>query len=478
MSIQILEDVEEAIAREVRRVSFSTDTLRTTTVFKECFNPFTGELVRKPIEPSFYDETAFPTRISYPKFTIALLKLYEDLYSKRTLPSIGLEDVETLPSPKAMEIIIAGSDLATTNGSTTSDVLLTHLKIRNVTVNHLVRIITGFNKGTYRISNIALNGNGPHTITLSNDMLVGLPMFNYNPTTGIVTFREYVDFTSIKSGDSFVDSAANVFTILAVNVETSTLNIGLGQNLASTVGSKVSRTGDVLQQDDAGLPQTYKILDPAQLIPGKASKYRESSWMIPYSFLYYIKIVTTERDDHIAVADRMMHVFNPPRGTIPTLVRSKTSAEAVLKKDALVGETVLLLEGDAVKFYPNDKIRLHSDTDIGEELTVDSVNPVSNLLILREPITKEYLVTKHASIVSNYCLQYLERDFQNHVVEDDAGSQYWIHRFTFRIEAWVEARISPYTTEQTFEDSQDVNFIQAALETFEGDPLDVEVEVP
>ena len=174
-----------------------------------------------------------------------------------------------------------------------------------------------------------------------------------------------------------------------------------------------------------------------------------------------------------------MQVFNPPRGSLPTLVRSRTSAEAILKKDALAGDTIIFVNDLASKFYPNEHIRLYSETDIGEDLIVDSVNTQSNAITVRTPIVGEYKITSGAEIVSNYNLCSFERDFQNHITDDDPGGQYWIHRFTFRIEAWVEARISPYTTEQTYEDTRETNFIQAALEDFDGNPLcGAKAEVP
>lgn len=469
MSTQILEDIEEAIAREIRRISFSEDRIRTTTIFKEVFDPFTGELKRKPIEPRFYDDEALPREIAYPQFTISLLKLYEDLDSKRLVPAIGNEHTTVLPGPQAYEVIIGG-ELDTTNGGSDSDVMLTHLNIKKVSVSHLLRITTGNNKGTYRIDSISLNGNGPHTIVLSNDLLTDLPDFEYSPDTGIVTFRDFVDLSVVKAGDELIDAASNTFVITAVNVTNATLAIGTGNFVARGTGATIHRIGDVLQGDDAGVPQCYLILDPSKPVANKGTKYRSESWAVPYSFLYYIKIVSTERDDHIAIADRMMQVFNPARGALPTIIRCDNAAESLAKKDITAGDQILYVE-NASKFYVNEKLHLFSNVDFGEDLVIKSVNPLSNAITVMNPVTKSYKINDEAQVVSNYEIRFHERDFRNHITEDDSGMQFWVHRFTYRVEAWVDSRIPPYTTNQTYEDSREVNFVKAALEDFEGNPL-------
>jgi len=475
---RILNDIEEALAREVRRIIFFETRDRTPQdiAFREMFDPFTGELVKKPIEPKFYDDTADATISTSPRFSIRLLKLYEDLETGRLLPPYGNEIVSALPGHGAYKVVLAG-EAVTTNGGGGSIIEFTDRRILDVTTSHFVRILEGANTGTYHISSIALNEDGPHTITLSNDLITGLPQFDYNKDAGIVTFRDFVDLQTVKSGDSLVDISLNSFVITAVNAFNSTLAIAPGSAVVNGTGAKIVRSGDVLQNDDAGEAQCFLILDPSQPILGKGTRYEVSSQLIPYTFLYFIKISSRERDDHISVANRMMQVFNPPRGSLFVVVRMDNSFESELLKDSSEGDKIIYVK-DASKFYVNDRIRLFDNLDVGEDAVVDSVNQLSNSITLRSPISKMYTADNCARLLSNHCIAILERDFRNHVTEDKEDSQFWIHRFTYRIEGWVDSRIPPYTTEQVSEYQGDVNFIGASLEDFEGNVLDDNLLVP
>jgi len=470
---RILNDIEEALAREVRRIIFFETRDRTPqdVAFREMFDPFTGELVKKPIEPKFFDDTADATISTSPRFSVRLLKLYEDLETNRLLPPYGNELVEVLPSPAAYEVVLGGPDAITTNGGGDSTVEITHREILSVTNTHILRLITGSNQGTYRIASITLNGNGPHTITLSNDLLVALPDFDYNKDAGIVTFREFTDLQAVRAGDTIVDAALTSFVITAVNAFNSTLSVAPGSTIASGVGAKINRAGNVLQNDDLGEEQCYLILDPSQPIIGRGTRYQVSSQLIPYTFLYFIKISSRERDEHISIANRMMQVFNPPRGSLFTVIRTETSFESELLKDVNVGDKVIYVK-DATKFYVNDRVRLFDDLELGEDLVIKSVNLTSNAVTVVTPVSKQYTADHCARLVSNFCIAILERDFKNHVTEDREESQFWIHRFTYRIEGWVDSRIPPYTTEQISEDQGDVNFVGIVLEDFEGNILD------
>jgi len=474
--IRIIEDIEEALSREVRRMVFFERRQRGNpgVTFREMFDPFTGEFVRKPIEPRFFDDTADSLISTSPRFTLELLKLYEDLETSRLVPAIGNECVEALSSPGAYATLFGGNDLLTTNGGTSSTVTLNNRKIRSLTTDHWLRILSGENQGTYRIDSISLVGNGPHTLTLSNDLLTDLPTFKYNPASGILAFDTTVDLTAVKAGDALEDIAANSIIITAVNASDSSLAVAPGSILVSGQGAKITRSGDVLQGDDSGDVQYYLILDPSQPVSGKSTTYRKRSYPIPYTFVYFVKISSRERDDHNAIANRMMQVFNPARGTLPTIVRSDESFESETIKGILAGDTTIFVE-DATHFYVNEKVRLFDNLDLGEELTIESVNVASNTVTFTTPVTKTYVYDNCPRLVSNYQLCYFERDFRNHITENKQSEQFWIHRFTYRIEGWIDSRIPDYSTEQTFEDVGDVNFVEYVMEDMEGnersDPL-------
>lgn len=474
--IRIIQDIEEALSREVRRIVFfeARDRGSAGTSFKEMFDPFTGELKRKPIEPRFYDDAADSLLSTSPRFTLRLLKLYEDLTTKRLLPPYGEEMVCPIPSPGAYEPLFSGADAITTNGGTGNTVEITHRKIREVQPGHAIRLLcSDGNDGTYPIESVTLNGNGPHTLNLNHDLLSNLPAFKYNKDAGIITFEPPIDLEAVRVGDIIEDINGGTFTITAINVTNSTLAVAPGSSIVTGSGAKVTRTGDVLQYDDAGQNIKYVIIDLSKPIANKATKYRKRSQLIPYTFLYYIKIVSRERDDHIAVAERMMQVFNPPRGVLCTVARSQISAESEFIKDAAAGDDIIFLK-DASSFYTGETIRVFNDLNIGEEIVVDYVNKNSNSIKLKTPLSNKYTVNSCSKAVSNYEFCQFERDFTNHVTEDKEDEQLWIHRFTFRVEAWIESRIDPCeagTDETTFKDEGDINFIEYVLEDMEGNEL-------
>jgi hypothetical protein len=452
-NIRVLEDIEEAICREVRRT-------RTETIFKELFNPLTGEMVRKPIEAQFFDDSASPGQIVSPRFNVALLKLYEDTKSHRLLPAIGNEDIEMIDSPQAYEVILGGDEAAIST-DTENSLVVNNTKIRRISSDFMIRIVSGNNIGTYKIESITLIDNGPHLITLSNELLSDLPIFSYNKIAGIITFNGFVDLSAVKTGDIFADKLGTEFDILAVDTQSFTIAIAKGSNVVNGIGASVTRVSPVLQNAETELI-SYLVFDPTKPL-NKASKYRARSWPIPYTFLYYIKVVSNERDDHLAVANRMMQVMNPPRGTILTIVRSDKSSESTAIKDVESGSTTIFVD-DATYFYVNDRIQLFSDISVGEELIIMSVNNASNSIMVTTPVTQAYLYNDHAKIVSNCEVKAFERDFLNHMTEDVPEKQFWVHRFTYRIEGWVDSRIPPIETEQTFMEIGDVNFISGTLE--------------
>lgn len=474
--VRIIEDIEEGLSREVRRILIGQQRHagESGITFREVFDTFTGELVRQPIEPRFYDDTAEAVANVDPRFTLRLLKLYEDLQTNRLLPPYGEELTQVISGPGAYKVKFGGEDASTTNGSADSTVSITHRKIREIQAGDWIRLLTGTNQGTFRIVSVALNGNGPHTISLDSILINELPAFNYNKNAGVLTFNTFVDFEMVNPGDILTDVISQTFTITGVSASNATITVAPGSSVVNGANATVSRIGPVLQNDDAGVAQCYQILDPNLPIANKGTRYSKKSQLIPYTFLYYIKIVSRERDDHIAAASRMMEVFNPPRGMLSTVVRSELSADSALVKDVSTGAKTIFVENASI-FYPNDCIRILDNVSFGEEAIIDSVNLVSNSITLKNATTGNYTLENLGLIVSHTDLWTFERDFMNHQTEDQEGSQLWIHRFTYRVEAWVESRINlteDNKTETTEKEVGDVNYVKACLEDMEGNVLD------
>jgi len=474
--VRILEDIEEAIAREVRKITFFSQRTREPEsgyILKEVFDVFTGEYVKKSVEPSFYADTAHASQQSSPFFFIRLLSLNEDLDSGRALPTVGNQITIPLVSAPTYNVRFGGSDLITTNDSPLSVVTLSNRHVRDVVVGDLLRIHTGTNQGTYVIGSILLQGNGPHAFTLSNDIVQDLPNFEYAKQNGVITFNSPVDLTAVRPGDIFIDAANNEAPILAVNNPT---GIVVAPNTTLVVGqnSVIHRDSEVLVGVDDNQPQCYTIMDSQSVVSGVSRNYRKTNPLIPYTFLYYVKITSNERDDHIAVANRMMQAFNPPRGALAIITRHNTSYQDALLRDAKIGDKLIYLK-DASKLSVGERVRTFDNLTRGEENSIESINYQSNTVVLKNPLTKEYKADNCAAIVSNTDICILQRDFMNHATEDRESEQLWVHRFSFKVQGWIEAKLDPLSEDpdgDTYQDTGDVNFIKVCLEDMEGNVRD------
>ena len=78
MSVTIFKDVEEALAREVRRITTHNNRTQDKVILRETYDPLSGEIVTSSIEPEFYDSSADASGGEYPHFFIKLLKSRED----------------------------------------------------------------------------------------------------------------------------------------------------------------------------------------------------------------------------------------------------------------------------------------------------------------------------------------------------------------------------------------------------------------
>src|SRR5712672_2028089 len=106
MSRRIFRDIEEALSREVRRITFHNYRTLDEIVLQDTFDPFTGEVVSSPIQPNFYDSSADTNAIQYPHFFVKLLKSREDRFTGRVIPEYGRWiSTPIATSPKAFQIV-------------------------------------------------------------------------------------------------------------------------------------------------------------------------------------------------------------------------------------------------------------------------------------------------------------------------------------------------------------------------------------
>lgn len=458
MTVRIFEDIEEGLSREVRRINFFDNRTVDRIVLKDTFDPFTGQLVSLPIEANFYAASADTRNIQYPHFFIKLLKIKEDRTTGRNVTQYGKTQVNSiLTSPKAFEIVVQSSDGTIPivgNNLTTS-----LFQIRKVQPNYLLRIFNGNNIGTYKISSITPSISGNHTITVSNDLVSGLPALSFDTTSRVITFLSPLDISTVKMGDVFIDSLSVSWTISSIDSTNMKITItGVGSP-SLLVNGKLSRIGNVFQTTDAGL-LSYTIMDPTKPVMSRnmstCAVYSSAETFdpqIPIDAYYLIRIESKERKTHIDIATRMWEEFNPPRTALPTIVRSKLSAEQLLTVDVTLGGSNTITVKDNTYFNINDSVFIFDDytptkavNGVGFQTVFAAkvINKIGTTQIVLDTIVPDtFLVNNHTKIVSNATYHQYMFHFVDHITKDIEGSQYWSHEFTFWIQTWIDRQGEP-----------------------------------
>ena len=224
MSVTIFSDIEEALSREVRRLTYHDKVTQTKTALQDAFDPFTGEIVQIPLEPQFYDSSADTQSIDYPNIYVKLLRTREDRFSGKVVPQYGKQILVPIASaPKAYEIIANGADGQISAGD---NLITSLLKIHAVEPGYLLRVLNGTNQGTYTIASTTPDSGGSHVITVEKDLLTSLPAIYFDPNTRDVIFQEDTDLNTIKPGDVFTDVFTIGFNIISVDPVNNRIEIG------------------------------------------------------------------------------------------------------------------------------------------------------------------------------------------------------------------------------------------------------------
>lgn len=457
MTIRIFRDIEEAISREIRRITFDEDRSVSHTVLKDAFDPFTGELVKLPIEPDFYDSSADTKFIQYPHVFVKLLRVGEDRDSGRVIPAYGFtcED-PVLTSPKAYQILIYRNDGAI--DAPGEDITTSALNIGKAQPGHFLRILKGPNTGTYIIDSVTKDNSGIHTITVSDVLITDLPEIVFDSVNRIINFSEPQDLSTIDVGDTFEDASLNQFNISAIDLANNTITIGGVLTPNTAEGSKIRRlTGDVFKVLDPD-PVTFVVMDPTKPILSAGgvqtyTTYELANPAIPLDIFYLVRIDSKERDTHIDVANRMWEEFNPPRTGLPTIIRTKLSGEQLITQDVATGGSNTLLVSDNSDFNVNDSVFVFNDIHPTKDIHGDGfeepfaakvISKIGTTQIVLDSIVPDtFTVSNRTKIVSNADYRVLMFHLEDHVTRDVEGAQYWSHEFTFWVQAWVDRQGLP-----------------------------------
>ncbi len=470
-------DVEEALSREVKRITFHQNRTLDKIVLQDTYDPFTGEVIQAPIEAKFYDSSADAHHIQYPNFFIRLMKTREDRFTGRVIPEYG-KWIQTpvQNSPGAYQIISNSNDgLINPTGN---DMTTGIFQIKKIQPGYLLRLLTGNNKGTYIVSSITVSNSGDHTVTVSNTLVQNLPASLFDATTRRLYFQGAVDLSTVRVGDTFTDASSNAFNIAAVDPNLGTIDLGgvLVPNLA--VNATISRTGSVFTSTDLS-PIRYLVMDPSQpiLVAGlfglddQKADSEGVSPQIPIDAYYLIRIDSKTRENHIDVLNRVWEEFNPPRTALPVIQRSSLSAEQFLTADIPTGGSTVIPVADSSNFHIGDQVFVYDQYHPTKRLDGEGFErpfeskvvgiPSPTQVELEDVVPDTFLFANNAIIVSNCEFQLFMFHFVDHVTKDVEGSQYWVHEFTFWVQIWIDRL-------ETAKDLTAVTQIETPIEDLQG----------
>lgn len=455
MTVRILRDVEEAISREVRRITFHEDRTPSHTVLRDTFDPITGEVVQLPVEADFYDSSADASFIQYPHFFVKLLKMKEDRTTGRVIPQYGKTQLTPVATaPQAFETTLFASDGAITSSG--NIITTSTYKIRKVQVGNLLRVRTGNNIGTYKVASVTVNSSSPHEIEVSQDLVSNTPAISFNTTSRTVTFLTALDLNTVKAGDQFVDSSSVSWTISSASVNTKSVVIGGVGSPSTAANGTITRVGNVFQTSDPSLV-TFTTMDQTKPITGGVGlgadcEIYESMALtdpqVPIDVYYLVRIDSKERNTHVDVATRMWEEFNPPRTALPTVVRSRLSVDQKLTANVATGGSNILQITSNADININDKVFVFDDLvptkarngngfmTIFESTVIDKIG--TNQIVLADIVPDTFVTTNNTKIVTNAEYRTFMFHFVDHVTKDIEGAQYWSHEFTFWIQVWID----------------------------------------
>jgi hypothetical protein len=451
MSVTILKDVEESLLREFRNVLISEQRTNTYEAFPSTFDPFTGQQVmNQPLQAHFLDSGDNGRNIEYPHVFIKILRSEEDLSSGRIVPPYGKEvSIPISYAPRAYNIVLSVEDLTMTGGNT---VTTGSLKFKLINNTYTVNILSGPNAGTYFIESVAMNGNGPHVITLSSTIVPVLPANNYRLSNGYVTFLSPVDLNTVAAGDIFTDSTAKVFTVAGIDVANNAIIIdkhNRNNPPSPGSGSSITRPGNVLPTSDLTNPRRALILDPSMPVVGKGildpnlpntGMNLALDWAVPLDLIFGITIDTKTFNDHTSVMNRVWEEFNPPRRGLPIIVRSKQSSESLLARNFVGQSSNEIQVYDASTFVVGEYVQVFNSLIVGFNTQITGINYNTNTLMLADSVPNSFTVANGTKVVSNIWLVVWEWDFQSHRDNSTDGSQYWSHSYEYRVQVWVDKK--------------------------------------
>lgn len=472
-SRQTIKDIEEALKREVRRLTTHYPQTQTNTGTQTTYDVFTGEVEPISIKANFYDESANPNNIQYPRVDVRFEEISEDRESGRLISLWEARESEykqlawpNQDAPRAYFRIVSGSD-GTTSGDS---FIISSTSTKKVGSGNIVSILTGNNQGRYKILSVDYINS---IITLDPTLVSAIDNLSFNLQTRKLYLLDPTDLSAVKAGDVFEDANSTRFPILNVKRDKRELYLGGSGEPSLVSGASILREGEVLSNIDVSAVK-YVIMDADRPLISQpcnlpvTEKWDTENYATPFNYFWTIEIKNKERQAHISIADRFTEtVINRTRRALDILLRTPKSAESnVIEGPELGNANVITLE-DASKMTVNDSVYIANQYSISDNNQIIDIDYTTNQIMLRYSVPADFSCFNNAVLVTEAKRKLWSMFLVNGngIMGQDALNSFFRQEYRFRIEGWKEdeesQEISPAITEVTVDP-----------ETFDGGNLD------
>lgn len=449
-SRQTIKDMEEALKREIRRLTTHYPQTQTNTGTQTTYNVFTGEVEPLTIKAHFYDESSNPNNIQYPRVDIRFEEIAEDRESGRmiSLWESRNTDYNQLLWVNQDRLPVYYRIASGNEGMTSGDsFLISPYNTKLVSAGNIVSILTGNNQGRYKVLSVNYIDN---IITLDPTLVAAIENMSFNPQTRKLYLLDPTDLSAVKAGDVFEDANSTRFTILNVRRDKRELYLGGSAEPSVVSGASILREGDVLSNIDVSAVK-YVIMDQNRpLMYQPCDSQATEGWITenyatPFNYHWTVEIKNKERQAHIAIADRFTEtVIIRTRRALDILLRTPQSAESKVVDGPILGSANIITVADASKMCVNDSVYLVNNYTISQNNQIVDIDYTTNQVMLRFPIPLEFNCQNDAILVTQAVLKlwsiYLVNG--NGIMGQDALNSFFRQEYRFWVEGWKEDEAS------------------------------------
>lgn len=472
-SRQAIKDMEEALKREIRRLTTHYPQTKTNTGTQTTYDVFTGDVEQISLKAHFYDESSNPNNIQYPRVDVRFEEVAEDRESGRMISLWEARDSDykqlswpNQDKPPVYYRIVSGDEGITSGDS----FIISNSNTKLVSMGNILSVLSGNNKGRYRVLNVDYINN---IINLDPTLVSGIDAISYNTETRKLYLLNPTDLSAVKAGDVFEDANSTRFPILNVRQDKRELYLGGSDEPALVAGSSILREGDVLSNIDISAVR-YVIMDADRpLIFQPCNSPQTEAWdsenyATPFNYFWTVEIKNKERQAHISIADRFTEtVINRTRRSLDLLLRTPDSAESKITEGPYLGAANVFTVEDASDMCVNDSVYLVNHYSISENNQIIDVDYSTNQVTLRFDMPAEFNSQNEAVMVTEAKLKlwgmYLVNG--NGIMGQDALNNFFRQEYRFRVEGWKEDESSKKTQTAITE-------VRVDPESFDGANLD------